>query len=321
MSIVTRLFDADGDDREVELDASTIKRLSDRRLLWVDVSGDDGGEVQTVAKLFDLEPQSLRNLLEPIGQPRLDVLHTYFEVNVVAFADDERPVPMDLLAGPNWVITVHHEKADFLDPFREQLSGDRELGKIEAPSFLAALLDWQVGSYFKLVDDLERAVDELDERGLKGGDREDRTTLLNDLVRLRHRIGRIRRTIAPQREVFAGLARPGFEILATSDSAAHFRALQARVERAIDAVENARELLIGSFDLHMTQTAQRTNDVMRVLTIVNVILLPAVVLAGVMGMNFKVGFFENANLFWVVIAAMVIIAAASLVVARWRRWL
>ncbi len=37
MSIVTRLFDADGDDREVELDASTIKRLNDRRLLWVDV--------------------------------------------------------------------------------------------------------------------------------------------------------------------------------------------------------------------------------------------------------------------------------------------
>jgi magnesium transporter len=71
----------------------------------------------------------------------------------------------------------------------------------------------------------------------------------------------------------------------------------------------------------MTQTAQRTNDVMRILTIVNVVLLPAVVLAGVMGMNFKVGLFENANLFWVVIAAMVAVAVASIAVARWRRWL
>ncbi len=71
----------------------------------------------------------------------------------------------------------------------------------------------------------------------------------------------------------------------------------------------------------MTQTAQRTNDVMRVLTIVNVILLPAVVLAGIMGMNFKVAFFENTNLFWIVIAAMVVIAAGSLVLARWRQWL
>ena len=321
MSTVTRLFDAEGADREVKLEASLVKGLTDRQLLWVDVSGDDPGELRRIAELFALEGQSMRNLLQPIGQPRLDVLERYFEVNVVALAADERAVPMDLLAGPNWVITVHHEKADFLDPFREQLSGDRELGRIEAPSFLAALLDWQLGTYFKLVDELERAVDVLDERALRGGDRADRTELLNEMVRLRQRTGRIRRTIAPQREVFAALARPGFELLATSESAAHFRALQARVDRAIDAVENARELLIGSFDLYMTQTAQRTNDVMRVLTILNVILLPAVVLAGIMGMNFKVGFFENTNLFWLVIVAMVVIASGSLVVARGRRWL
>jgi len=319
--MVSRLFDAAGDDREIELDAAAIKRLSDRQLLWVDVSGDDEGQLRRVGELFALEPESIRNLENPIGQPRLDVLERYFEVNVVAIGEDERPVPMDLLAGPNWVISVHHQKADFLDPFRQQLSGDRELGRIEAPSFLAALLDWQLGTYFKLVDELERGVDVLDERALRGGDREDRTDLLAEMVQLRHRTGRIRRTIAPQREVFAALARPGFEVLATSESAAHFRALQARVERAIDAIENARELLIGSFDLYMTQTAQRTNDVMRVLTIVNVILLPAVVLAGIMGMNFKVAFFENTNLFWIVIAAMVVIAAGSLVVARWRQWL
>ena len=321
MSMVSRLFDAAGDDREIELDAAAIKRLSDRQLLWVDVSGDDEGELRRVGELFALEPQSIRNLENPIGQPRLDVLERYFEVNVVAIGEDERPVPMDLLAGPNWVISVHHQKADFLDPFRQQLSADRELGRIEAPSFLAALLDWQLGTYFKLVDELERGVDVLDERALRGGDREDRTDLLAEMVQLRHRTGRIRRTIAPQREVFAALARPGFEVLATSESAAHFRALQARVERAIDAIENARELLIGSFDLYMTQTAQRTNDVMRVLTIVNVILLPAVVLAGIMGMNFKVAFFENTNLFWIVIVAMVVIAAGSLALARWRRWL
>lgn len=321
MSTVSRLFDAAGDDREIELDASAVKRLTDRQLLWVDVSGDGEGELHRVGELFALEPQSIRNLESLIGQPRLDVLERYFEVSVVAIGDDERPVPMDLLAGPNWVITVHHQRAEFLDPFREQLSGDRELGRIEAPSFLAALLDWQLGTYFKLVDQLERGVDVLDERALRGGDREDRTDLLAEMVQLRHRTGRIRRTIAPQREVFAALARPGFELLATSESAAHFRALQARVERAIDAVENARELLIGSFDLYMTQTSQRTNDVMRVLTIVNVILLPAVVLAGIMGMNFKVAFFENTNLFWIVIVAMVVIAAGSLALARWRRWL
>jgi magnesium transporter len=317
LSIATRLFDADGDDREVDLKESLIKRLTDRQLLWVDVSGDDEAELHRVAELFGFERQSLQNLLEPLG-PRVDLLDAYFEVNVTALSDDERAVPMNFVAGKNWVVTVHHEEVDFLAEFREQLAGNTELGRIEAPSFLATLLDWQLGTYFKSVDELEGAVDVLDDRALRWADRVD---LLNDLVRLRHRIGRIRRTLAPQRDVFAALARPSFEVLATSDSAAHFRTLQERLERAIGAVENARELLLGSFDLYMTQTARRTNDVMRVLTILNVILLPAVVLAGIMGMNFKVGLFDNANLFWVVIAAMVAIAVALVALARWRRWL
>ena len=63
-------------------------------------------------------------------------------------------------------------------------------------------------------------------------------------------------------------------------------------------------MLIGTFDVHMTRTAQRTNDTMRLLTLASVMLLPSVVLAGVMGMNFKVGLFEDPNLFWVVIGIM-----------------
>jgi magnesium transporter len=71
----------------------------------------------------------------------------------------------------------------------------------------------------------------------------------------------------------------------------------------------------------MTRTAQRTNDIMRVLTLVSVVLLPSVVLAGVMGMNFRVGLFENPDLFWVVIGLMGLMALSTLVWARWRGWL
>jgi magnesium transporter len=80
-------------------------------------------------------------------------------------------------------------------------------------------------------------------------------------------------------------------------------------------------MLIGTFDVHMTRTAQRTNDVMKTLTLATVILLPSVVLAGVMGMNFKVSFFEYPELFWVVLVIMAVLAIGALVAARWRRWL
>jgi Mg2+ and Co2+ transporter CorA len=71
----------------------------------------------------------------------------------------------------------------------------------------------------------------------------------------------------------------------------------------------------------MTRTAQRTNDVMRLLTLASVVLLPAVVIAGVMGMNFKVPIFDNPAFFWVVIGVMLALAATTILVARWRRWL
>jgi Mg2+ and Co2+ transporter CorA len=60
---------------------------------------------------------------------------------------------------------------------------------------------------------------------------------------------------------------------------------------------------------------------MKTLTIVSAILLPSVVLAGVMGMNFKVPFFDNPGNFFVVVGAMLAFAIAILVVARWRHWI
>jgi Mg2+ and Co2+ transporter CorA len=60
---------------------------------------------------------------------------------------------------------------------------------------------------------------------------------------------------------------------------------------------------------------------MKVLTLVSAIALPAIVLAGVMGMNFKLPFFdENAN-FFLVLGLMVGLSVAILGVARWRSWI
>ena len=87
------------------------------------------------------------------------------------------------------------------------------------------------------------------------------------------------------------------------------------------AVEGLRTGLIGTFEIHMGRVSQRANDVMRTLTLLSAVLLPAVVLAGVMGMNFKLGFFDEPGNFWIVIVGMAILAVAILALARARRWL
>ena len=121
--------------------------------------------------------------------------------------------------------------------------------------------------------------------------------------------------------MYAEVGRPDFISDIEPREAEALAALIHRLERATEAVANAREMLIGTFDVHMTRTAQRANDTMRLLTWVSVTLLPAAVLAGIMGMNFQIGLFENPDVFWIVVASMVLFALTALVVARRRQWL
>ena len=89
----------------------------------------------------------------------------------------------------------------------------------------------------------------------------------------------------------------------------------------MSAVEALRDGLLGTYDIHMGRQAQRTNDVMKALTMVSAVFLPAVVLAGIMGMNFKLPFFDESSNFFLVLGAMAATAAALLAIARWRRWI
>ena len=106
------------------------------------------------------------------------------------------------------------------------------------------------------------------------------------------------------------------------DSAEAFKSVAERFDSAIGAVEDSREVLIGSFDVYMTRTAQRTNDIMKVLALATVLLLPGSVVAGLLGMNMIIPLPEdNPMSFWFVVSGVAIFAVSILVIARARRWL
>ena len=68
-------------------------------------------------------------------------------------------------------------------------------------------------------------------------------------------------------------------------------------------------------------TGQRTNEIVKIFTLASVLILPGTLIAGVMGMNFRLGVFETAAYFWVVIAAMLALAVVTLAAARMRDWI
>lgn len=318
VSIQALLSGADGADESIDLRSWNRRTITKHELLWVDVQDPDADERELIRAALQLDEDTARALWTEIGSPDATVHTDAIEVRItlLSTAADAKPVPLRVLVGARWIITSHAEQATLLEEHRERIMDQRELGQLTPVQFLVSLLDWQLDAFFAAADRLENEVDELDDAAL----RTDRD-ILDRLVAMRRRVARIRRLLSPHREVYAELTRPDFFGTLEPPEAAALASLVGRLDRAGEAIGHAREMLIGTFDIHMTRTAQRTNDIMRVLTLASVILLPSVVLAGVMGMNFKVGLFENANLFWLVLLAMVLMAVATVVVARWRRWL
>ncbi len=235
-------------------------------------------------------------------------------------ADDSDPPRLvrrgiDLVAARHVVLTVHAGPVGALQRFIDTLVGETRLGALTAADLLSTLVDEVIVGYFQLAEMIEREVDDLDQRALHGRREDD---VLGAIVSIRRRIGVIRRTLAPHREALATLGRPEMHVEETVGQP--WPDLVHRLEGAISAIDGLRDGLLGTYDIHMGRVSQRANDVMKTLTLLSAVLLPAVVLAGIMGMNFAMPFFEDTNNFLIVIGSMVGMAVFILGVARWRGW-
>ncbi|MEX1170114.1 MAG: CorA family divalent cation transporter [Chloroflexota bacterium] len=323
--IRTRLYDADRPDREVALEPGLAGRLEERQLLWVDVQGRDAADLRSVLAAMGIGEHLAGRLATERGRADLtqypDHIHLVLEAMEVApdaLPDGVTPErqEIDLVAGQNWVVTVHGDPAAVLERIDDLTEGDTHIGGLDAAGFLAAIVDEVLAGYLHLAESIEQEIDRLDERALRTRPRDD---ILARIVTLRRRIAAIRRTLTPHRLAFAALARPEMEL--HKELGRPWPGLSDRLDRTIDSIENLRDLLLGTYDIHMGRAAQDANEIMKRLTLLSAVLLPAVVLAGIMGMNFTVEFFEDSANFWIVVGAMVIFGAGLLATARWRGWL
>lgn len=312
------LFDADGSDREVQVDTIDLASLSERQLLWID---QQGSPPEALLRQLGLEA-ALPALEETNGRPSLQNFGDWFLLRVVAVARSQRlqfaGQVLTVLVGRNFVVSLHREPLEYMKQLLQRERADTRIGVLSAESFTASLLDWQMTTYFDAVTELEEEVDRLEVQLLTQPILRERVP---ELAVLRRAASRLRRLLAPHRTVYSAMSRPDFRPDDNEDTQAQFRFLNERFERSMDAVESARELVIGSFELFATRTAQRTNETMRVLTFVTVLLGSLAVLAGVLGMNFQAPVFDTGTRgFVTTIGAMALLVLVALVVGKRRRW-
>ena len=314
------LFERDAVE-EIDDWRECFPRLGRSSVLWIDLERPDGDEIDRLAELIDLRPESVSALTDDHASatPTFSDFGDYLHVTVRAPTDDDELRRVDCLVSERWVVTVREGPLDVVDTYRERASGSGDTGKLDGLEFLANLLEWVLESYYDAFERIDLELEKIDTSAMSGTV-SSKDEVIARLVEVRGQIGRLRRALTSHREPILALTRPELDAITSSSSAERFAALRDRLEVAIQGARDSRESVVGSFDVLLASTGQRTNEIMKVLTLVSVLILPGTLLAGVMGMNFKLGLFTEDVYFWVVIATMVLVAIVTLVVARMRDW-
>jgi len=316
------LFDAENGDTPVEgagLDSAIS--LSEKQLLWIDLINPPESELQQVADKLALPQEAIDGYLANATNPALDNCGECFWLRVVAVDKDPgnqfSGTVLTIIAGKNMVITVAQQQVHFLEKVNSNTSTRGSIGGLGAGSFVAALLEWQLGTYFDAVARFEIGVERLEVDVLSTVPRD----CLAELRDLRKAASRLRRMLAPHRVVFSALPRPDFRPEEDERTERHFRALDTHFERAMDMVENARDLVVGSFELFSSQTALAANETMKVLTFATVVIGVLAVIGGILGMNFEAPFFKTGVIgFCVAVGAMLVLAIGAVFFGKRHRW-
>jgi magnesium transporter len=314
------LFDRDQVEELSSL-SDRPRRLSGSKLLWVDVDRESDEDARLVADAFGIDDGTAESLAKSRGRA---VFHDHGRyIHVTTFAPDEQEeaelIALECVVGENWVVTAHDQPVPVLEEFAARASGSGDTGSLDGPTFLAALLEWVLGSYSAAFERIEHRLEEFDVQAMRGeGDAEKD---IERLIGMRQEVGTLRRALAAHRSALIALRHPELEALGGDASSERYESLLGRFEATLQEARDAREAIVGSFDVLIARGGHRTNEIMKVLTLASVILLPGALLAGVMGMNFKVGLFNEPAFFWVVLAVIVAVAPLTLGFAKLRRWI
>ena len=115
---------------------------------------------------------------------------------------------------------------------------------------------------------------------------------IGDLSLLRRDVISFRRIIWPMRAVITTLQRK-IGRFTKMDLEVYFGDMVDHVDKIWDGLDEYKEIIEGVTDTYNSLATSRTNEVMRMLTIIATILLPITVVASIFGMNIPLGFFSN----------------------------
>ncbi|MEE8200354.1 MAG: magnesium/cobalt transporter CorA [Candidatus Acidoferrales bacterium] len=289
-------------------------------LRWYHVEEPDSPVLDRLAEEFgfhELEIEDCRHLRHTAKLEEYEN-HVFVIANTLHFLAETTGVwfgELDFFLGQDFLVTVHTGPTRSV---KQVLSRVKSVSKMQRPDrVLHALLDNMVDRYLPVLDQMGERIDQIEDEIQESPTQK----TLEEIFALRRGLSEFRRTVGSMREMVNFLMRlrpPYFR----ADMAAYWRDLYDHIIRALTMIETYRDLLASVLEIYLTATANRTNEIMKVLTIWATIVLPLVVITGYFGMNFAhLPLMEWAYGPTVVHIVMVLLPVGLLLYFRKRRWL
>jgi magnesium transporter len=321
-TIVAWLFAEEVEPREVPRSELAALAADDDAFVWIDLTGYGPADLEALRADLALPEAALRIALAAWQRPRLTVFGEQFFVTVTlarvrSRASHVDAEELDLFVGRNYLLSAHRYPLPFAEQVLDRAAQNPALLTLDSAAMLAILLDELLAHYERLTEGLQDAIEALEERAL----RDQSDTFLAQLLHLKRYVFAVYRLADQHRGVFAAFLRPDFPLVGGEVIEPYFRDVDERLNRLMDGLAATKESVNGAFELYVSQAAHRTNEIMKLLTMVSVILLPMTIILGFFGTNFETPRFTSLSAFFVMVAAIALITTAILLAFARLGWL
>jgi len=287
---------------------------------WHNILDPASAELDQLADRYHLHSLHIEDCRQRNQRAKIEEGQGYlFTVLKPVRIDDEGnfdAIDLDMFIGPDYLITVPEtdcpQMRELLDRIRKTWTPDNKPERI-----YYRIVDEVVDSYLPLLDKLNEEIDKLEDEALEVPTPE----VLATIFSTKRTLIFLRGVLVNTRDLAAQLQRiefPGF----SHEMSPFFRDIYDHVARNLDMVEIMRDILAGTLDVYLSSIANRTNQVMKVLTVLGTVALPSLVVSGLYGMNVKgLPGAESQYGILVVLATMVIMTAVLLWILKRYDWL
>jgi len=289
-------------------------------LLWLDLAEPMSTELDELAAQYGFHELAIEDCRHHIQLAKIDYYdgYTFIIINSTHYSVDPCEVTVkeiDAFLGPDYILTVHEGPSLAVEEIEKRLvSNAKHFNRPD--QVLHALIDILVDRYLPTLDHIGDTIDEVEDKLLI----DPTASLLQTIFELKRGLLQFRRAVSSQRELLNMIIRDDTELI-RDEMRIYFRDVYDHAVRAMDLVETYRDLLTGGLDIYLTQMANRTNDIVKGLTILATIMLPMTLITGYFGMNFEyIPLLKNPNGVWYTTGGLLFISVGMLTYFKYKKW-